>query len=145
MDGKFVEVKVKGVVKSLGLTSPDEVVPLGLTPSFLLEDDKRRVIAIKIGEKFPLVNEAISGGLTPYNTLVSILERLKVKVNGVLIYDVEENFYAKMYFETDSNKFEEEVEVCDAITISILTRAPIYVDTKTMDEFSADISELIRR
>ncbi|MEM3714952.1 MAG: DUF151 domain-containing protein [Nitrososphaeria archaeon] len=144
MNNNFVEVIIKGIVKSIGLTPPNEVVPLQLTPSFLLEDSKKRVIAIDIGDKFFMVNEALKGGLTPYNVFVSILEKLKIKVNKILIYNVNDDLRAKIHFQTSFNEtFEEEIDVCDAITISILAKASVYVDIKTIEEFSADISKLI--
>lgn len=142
---EFVEVKVLGVVKSLKLTSPSEIVPLELTPVFLLEDDKKRVITVNIGERFSIVNEALRGGLTPYNTIVSVLENLKVSVSEILIYGAGEDFRAKVNFQLGSDRrIEKDANPCDAIMFSILTKAPIYVDKRIMEEFSVDASELIR-
>jgi bifunctional DNase/RNase len=145
MMNRYIEVKVRGIVKTFELTPPNEVVPLELAPSFLLEDDKNRVVAINIGERFAIVNKALRGELTLYNTFISLIERLGVSINSALIYNVGEDIHAKLRFQTRLNEeIEEEVDICDAIVISILTHAPIYVDTKTMDEFSVDVSELIK-
>ncbi|RLG00966.1 MAG: hypothetical protein DRN49_02250 [Thaumarchaeota archaeon] len=142
---KYTRVRFLNIVKSLQLTSPSEKVPLKLAPVILLGDDAKRIIAVAIKENFSLIEGALRGdSLNPHRLLVSILKKLNIEIVKAVIYSLEESYCAKLFLQTRVNekKVEVEAEPCDAIVISILAKAPIFVEEKTMQEFSIDASKI---
>ncbi len=124
--------------------------PLRIAPIILLADEGKRAIAIPISkDEVPLIEEALEEGtdaLTVYHLLVTILGEHKTRIDKILIYDLSaDHYYARLSLETEAKTEPIEVEAkpADAIVISVLAQAPIYVKEKIMQEFSADVSSIL--
>jgi len=66
----------------------------------------------------------------------NLVERLKMTVSNIEIYDLKENtYYAKINFLSEENIFSIDARPSDAIAIALRSGALFYVDNKVFEKF----------
>jgi len=66
----------------------------------------------------------------------NLVERLKMTVSNIEIYDLKENtYYAKINFLSEENIFSIDARPSDAIAIALRSGALLYVDDKVFEKF----------
>jgi len=71
-----------------------------------------------------------------YDLFKNLVERLKMTVSNIEIYDLKENtYYAKINFLSEENIFSINARPSDAIAIALRSGALLYVDDKVFEKF----------
>lgn len=127
------------------------MVQVELSRIIINERSEQQVIVLKEkeGERaFPIVigiyeATAIDRGIKEYRTprplthdlLVSILKSLDVTLDKMVVSDLRnQTFYAKLVLSQNGRKIEVDSRPSDAIAISVLLGAPIFVEEKVIEE-----------
>jgi uncharacterized protein len=122
--GEPIRVNVEGVYVA---QSGSEV------QRFVLLSDGSRRLPIVIGEAetyaitLPLERKKHGRPMT-HDLMISILERLDVEVNRVVVDDLWDHvYYAKLFVRQDGLEFEIDSRPSDAIALAVRVDAPIFV------------------
>ncbi len=140
MNGAIIPVVIKGVYLM--------ETPRGPAPLVLLEDDMHRIMPIYIGLPEAIsINAALNKEVPPrpmtHDLFVSLIERLRSKVEGILIDELNEGVYfARMSISMDEKTFELDARPSDCIAIALRCNAPIRVRESVFSEASVDKEEL---
>jgi|Deesub1362A_J573_1020465.scaffolds.fasta_scaffold00036_158 hypothetical protein len=137
---EYSRVDVKGVyVTSSGV---------GMAPVVLLEDTGGRILQIFIGVAEALsIHSALNNEIAPrpmtHDLFVSVLDRLKVDVEKIVVDDLNEGiFYARMFLKIDGEEVEVDARPSDSIAIALRTRSDIFVRTDILDTVGVTRDEL---
>jgi hypothetical protein len=127
------------------------MIQVELSRIIINERSEQQVIVLKEkeGERaFPIVigiyeATAIDRGIKEYRTprplthdlLVSVLRSLEVTLERMVVCDLRnQTFYAKLILSQNGRTIEVDSRPSDAIAISVLLGAPIFVEEKVIDE-----------
>lgn len=117
-------------------------------PTILLKDERNRVISIQTKLKTDFISKILKKEKETFplfNLFMSLLDRLNLKLEKVLIYDLEDSYQSRLFISNEDGaeniEIDSEVEV--GIIISLLADSPIYVKEKIMQEVSFDASRYI--
>lgn len=130
-ESELLEVKVQGVRMDPMTNSPIVVLKELQGEKFLpiwIGIPEARAIAMEI-EKMP------SPRPMTHDLIKNILEKIKVKVNKVIINDLrEETYYASIALGKEGPEIMVDSRPSDAIAIALRAKAPIFVAKKIMEE-----------
>lgn len=138
-------------MREFALWGKKQMVQVELSRIIINERSEQQVIVLKEkeGERaFPIVigiyeATAIDRGIKEYRTprplthdlLVSILKSLDVTLDKMVVSDLRnQTFYAKLVLSQNGRKIEVDSRPSDAIAISVLLGAPIFVEEKVIEE-----------
>jgi len=118
------------------------------TPVVILkEKDGEGALPIWIG---PFEADAISRALNgekfsrplTHNLLINIIKGLKAKVIKVIINDLRENtYFARIYIQREEEIVEIDARPSDSLAISALSKCPIYIEEKVIEQSEMSIEE----
>ena len=118
------------------------------TPVVILkEKDGEEALPIWIG---PFEADAISRAINgekfsrplTHNLLINIIKGLKTQVLKIVINDLKENtYYARIYLQREDEIIEVDARPSDSLAIAALSKCPIYVEDKVMEQSMMDIEE----
>lgn len=81
-----------------------------------------------------------------HDLLKNILTLLNSKIDKVVIDDYKEHtYYAKIFFETEDNKFQVDARPSDAIALALKYKVSIYVNNYIMDNYSIKLKDEINK
>ena len=134
----LVEMSVKGLM----------VDPVTNMPIVILRDaENQRVLPIWVG---PVEANAIAlqiENIAPprpmtHDLLRNVIHDLKAEVEKIVVCDLQENtFYALIYLGLNGGTVAIDARPSDAIALAIRAKAPVFVDTKVLDQArSVDVS-----
>ena len=119
----------------------------GTSPAVLLEDKEGLVIPIYIGQaEVVSIDTVLRNGTLPrpmiHDLLISILERMEVKVDSVFIDDKIDNvYYARLILTSGGKYMQFDARPTDCIAVALRKNAPIMISEELLmsDAVSKDL------
>ncbi|MGB9927352.1 MAG: bifunctional nuclease family protein [Methanosarcina sp.] len=136
----FEEIRVKDVYIVDVFTDP--------TPVVLLENMAGQMLPIYIGHLEALSIGNVLKSISPprpmaHDLMINIFERLKVKIEGVLIDDkVDKIYYARLLIKKDNSIMQFDARPSDCIALALRVGAPIRIKKRVLENSEVEMSRL---